>query len=348
MTLYTRSPKAGATWYAEERVNGVREKFCTKTSDKVEAKKVAEKHFASVLLGIETPSRAKRSQRLDMEQLEASYSIFAADIDGKTREGNLNSLKAARREAGVDDPSIMSPETWVVYKAKKLEGKQGAEKASALRSLRSCETKIRSLFRKDIRPLYGNLPERLVAFLSQPKTKAPPVSYTLPPKALIDRTWELSRELATLAPRAHSAFIMAATGGLRVKEILGFRQEWVFGANCKLTKPEPTLTIPGSENLFQTKSRKARTIPVGKAFLAAACEGITESAIATLNTWMKDKVGWTTQKGAHELRKLYGAQVATGYGLYVAQRLLGHSDPSITAAYYADLCEVPRVVVREG
>jgi hypothetical protein len=30
---------------------------------------------------------------------------------------------------------------------------------------------------------------------------------------------------------------------------------------------------------------------------------------------MKDKVGWTTQKGAHELRKLYGAQIkpqATG------------------------------------
>lgn len=343
MTLYTRSPKAGATWYAEERVNGVREKFCTKTSNKAEAKKAAEKHFAGVLLGVETPNKSKRSQKLDMEQLEASYSVFAADCEESTRDGNINSLKAARREAGVDDPSIMSPETWALYKAKKLKGKQGEEKASALRSLRSCETKIRSLFRKDIRPLYGNLPEKLVQFLSQPKTKAPPVSYTLPPKALIDKTWELSKELAVLAPKSYAAFIKAVTGGLRVKEIKAYKKAWVNGCDSK-----PELTIPGSESLFQTKSRKSRTIPLGEVFLSVACEGITEHDIEALNKWMKDKVGWTTQKGAHELRKLYGAQVATGYGLYVAQRLLGHSDPSVTAAYYADLCEVPRVVVREG
>jgi len=348
MTLYTRSPKPGATWYAEERVNGVREKHCTGTSDKAEAKKIAEKHFAGVLLGVEPPSGAKRSQRLDVEQLEASYTVFAADIDAKTREGNINSLKAVRRETGIDDPAILSPETWVKYKAIKLEGKEGAAKASALRSLRSCETKIRSLFRKDIRPLYGNLPEKLVQFLSQPKTKAPPVSYTLPPQALIERTWELSKELAALAPKAHAAFIMAITGGLRVKEILGYREAWVSGCDYKLIPAEPVLTIPGSENLFQTKSRKSRTIPLGKAFLAAACECITEGDVTTLNKWLKDKVGWTTQKGAHELRKLYGAQVATGYGLYVAQRLLGHSDPSVTSDYYADLCEVPRVVVRES
>ena len=64
---------------------------------------------------------------------------------------------------------------------------------------------------------------------------------------------------------------------------------------------------------------------------------------------MKNKVGWTTQKGAHELRKLYGAQISHRLrGLYVAERLLGHRDPSVTAGYYADLCEVPKVVVRES
>jgi integrase len=45
---------------------------------------------------------------------------------------------------------------------------------------------------------------------------------------------------------------------------------------------------------------------------------------------------------------LTGLRLATGYGLYVAERLLGHSDPSVTADYYADLCEVPKVVVRES
>jgi cephalosporin-C deacetylase-like acetyl esterase len=45
---------------------------------------------------------------------------------------------------------------------------------------------------------------------------------------------------------------------------------------------------------------------------------------------------------------LTGIRLATGYGLYVAERLLGHSDPSVTADYYADLCEVPKVVVRKS
>ena len=43
-----------------------------------------------------------------------------------------------------------------------------------------------------------------------------------------------------------------------------------------------------------------------------------------------------------------GLRLATGYGLYVAERLLGHRDPSVTADYYADLCEVPKVGVRES
>ena len=55
----------------------------------------------------------------------------------------------------------------------------------------------------------------------------------------------------------------------------------------------------------------------------------------------------TTYKGVHEMRMLYGAQIATGYGLYVAQKLLGHTDPKITSDYYAALCSIPDVQVRE-
>ena len=47
------------------------------------------------------------------------------------------------------------------------------------------------------------------------------------------------------------------------------------------------------------------------------------------------------------MRKLFGAQIATGYGLYVAQKLLGHTDPKITSDYYAALCSIPDVKVRE-
>ena len=55
-----------------------------------------------------------------------------------------------------------------------------------------------------------------------------------------------------------------------------------------------------------------------------------------------------TYKGVHEMRKLYGAQNATGYGLYVARKLLGHTDPKITSDYYAALCSIPDVEMRKN
>jgi hypothetical protein len=46
---------------------------------------------------------------------------------------------------------------------------------------------------------------------------------------------------------------------------------------------------------------------------------------------------------AHELRKLYGAEVASEFGIYAAQKLLGHKDPRLTSARYASLTELPDV-----
>ena len=42
-----------------------------------------------------------------------------------------------------------------------------------------------------------------------------------------------------------------------------------------------------------------------------------------------------------------GLRLATGYGLYVAERLLGQRDSSVTAGYYAALRDVPKVGVPE-
>jgi integrase len=41
------------------------------------------------------------------------------------------------------------------------------------------------------------------------------------------------------------------------------------------------------------------------------------------------------------LRKQFGSYVATAFGLYQAQKLLGHSSPQITSDYYASLVELP-------
>jgi integrase len=52
-----------------------------------------------------------------------------------------------------------------------------------------------------------------------------------------------------------------------------------------------------------------------------------------------------SDKRIHELRKLYGSQVARIGGLHAAQHLLGHMDYSTTDRYYAD--PGAKVVVNE-
>jgi hypothetical protein len=43
------------------------------------------------------------------------------------------------------------------------------------------------------------------------------------------------------------------------------------------------------------------------------------------------------------LRKEFGSLVATQFGLFHAQKLLGHSTPVVTAAFYAGLTSLPDV-----
>jgi integrase len=44
----------------------------------------------------------------------------------------------------------------------------------------------------------------------------------------------------------------------------------------------------------------------------------------------------TAEKPLHELRKEFGSQLADKHGIYVASRMLRHSDIAVTAAHYID------------
>jgi integrase len=62
----------------------------------------------------------------------------------------------------------------------------------------------------------------------------------------------------------------------------------------------------------------------------------------TLIAWLRNK-GITDSKPCHLLRKEFGSYVATSFGLFAAQRLLGHSSPSVTEAFYAGLTNLPEL-----
>jgi integrase len=53
--------------------------------------------------------------------------------------------------------------------------------------------------------------------------------------------------------------------------------------------------------------------------------------------------GIVDDKPCHLLRKEFGSYVATSFGLFYAQKLLGHSSPEVTSSYYAGLTNLPEL-----
>jgi integrase len=68
--------------------------------------------------------------------------------------------------------------------------------------------------------------------------------------------------------------------------------------------------------------------------------------IRVVNLWLRER-GVEAEakfgKPLHRLRKQFGSELATSHGIYVTQKLLGHSSPTITAKHYAALTELPNL-----
>ena len=119
---------------------------------------------------------------------------------------------------------------------------------------------------------------------------------------------------------------------------------------------------------FQPKNRQTRVIPVPKKILDELSEfkragdpfivpGLTPKtyyrATAPVNLayrcddshralveWLRLQ-GVNDSKPCHRLRKEFGSAVATTFGLFAAQKMLGHSSPLVTEAHYAGLTNLP-------
>ena len=61
-----------------------------------------------------------------------------------------------------------------------------------------------------------------------------------------------------------------------------------------------------------------------------------------LAAWLRQR-GITDAKPCHLLRKQFGSYVASSFGLFHAQKFLGHSSPAVTEAYYAGLTNLPQL-----
>lgn len=166
-------------------------------------------------------------------------------------------------------------------------------------------------------------------------------------------------------PGSYAAVLLALGVGMRANEIDKCRWSW-FQYNAKGEcfveikeesdfKPKGgsarVIKIPREVHQALTDTRKDLASP----FVLGGQENKADSVIAgenyrspepleTANAWLRARgIEAAKKKGnpLHRLRKQFGSELATGFGLFAAQKALGHSSPSVTAKYYSAQTEQP-------
>jgi len=165
-------------------------------------------------------------------------------------------------------------------------------------------------------------------------------------------------------PEAYCAILLGLGLGLRANEIDKARWSWVKFSD----QGEAFLEIR-SEDDFEPKGGSLRVIRLpqelheeltkcrrdagspyilgGMPSRAVERNGFgyrRREILRVVHHWLRERgveAGEARSNPLHRLRKQFGSEVATGFGLFAAQKLLGHSSPTVTAKYYAAQTELP-------
>lgn len=268
---------------------------------------------------------------------------------------NLKTREAAEGAS----TSLLTADIVKGYQDKMIKGLKGEKEQRARRSANSTLVQARSIFARYIMAdkLYPNLPD-ISGFLNVRALPAVPKTFRF---ELIDewcqKVFANLPELRENDPAAYLYVRLAAGLGLRAREISEARISWIVGAKGgRMLFVQPTETwIP--------KGRKERKIPLGEDIyhdIVALTDGSEwivpaenanqrkEGISKRVCVWMT-ALGWPFDKKVHELRRWFGAQVATQTGsLFDAQRVLGHASHETTNQYYADLVKPPEFTITMG
>ena len=164
-------------------------------------------------------------------------------------------------------------------------------------------------------------------------------------------------------PDAYAALLLGIGVGLRANEIDKARWSWL-----KLDRSDECFVEVGEESDFKPKGGMMRRIKIQQdvydALVALRIDkaspyivvGIEREASASgegyrQHTTLRTVSAWLRLRGVeknilrghplHRLRGQFGSEIATHFGLFAAQKLLGHSSPTVTAKYYAAQTELP-------
>jgi hypothetical protein len=195
-----------------------------------------------------------------------------------------------------------------------------------------------------------------------PKAPAPPKTERQPHEKA--KRWK-EPDFRLPQPGAYVLLLLELGLGLRRHEADKAQWDWFFtdanGRHYLEVKSTP---------YFTPKSKENRVIPVEKLLynaMEAAREQLSPFVVLgrlpkryeagqepknlvyrcdqhhrTLALWLR-RHGIADEKPCHTLRKEFGSYVATAFGLFHAQRMLGHSSPQVTEQFYAGLTQLPEL-----
>ena len=365
LRIYRRA--GNSVWRLRIRRDGADKTWSLQTADLPTAHERAVEKAASIMSSedawdteMNRLGGARNSVRLG-EIIDCFINDPAPRTSQATREEYIRSLRLLVREAlGIKPEMVdrvfvrqLTGKLVRRFQAKRLAGiPEGTGREKKKNTANSVLGNARGVFaRRVIRSkIYPQLPD-LTSFLEAPDLPAIKVVYRY---ETMDR-WcrrviDQAHTLRESDPAAYLMFRLCAECGLRRTEAGMARKNWLDTHRGQrviyvqatpewLPKGRAERRVPLPEDLYHD------LIALGDGsdyLLPAQSDNMRRRGVGRrLAVWFDD-LGWPFEKKVHELRKWFGAQIATQTGsLFATQRILGHSRVETTNQYYSDLTEMP-------
>lgn len=306
--------KRGASYYFKKQIDGRRVQVCTGKNTIAAAREFLAKWEAQHCGQVST----------SIAQLISVYKQSSKHLTRHTVASNVSSLRAVLRTLSLPESAPcwrLTREAAVNFQEARVAAGRSPQGINSTLRQAKCVLRTRSEL---------PLPD-FAGFLGVPRLRCIQRQWSPPNESVISQTQGALSTLAREDPQAWAAFVLAFYLGLRKSEVLNFDQSWIKDGYVVI-----------GDSSFTPKSGRARVVPIPPGLDLSGLPKVSDPAIRRLNKWLRSQ-GWDGRMAIHELRKYYGSQVTRQCGLFVAQRLLGHSEPSTTAASYAALLDLPKL-----
>lgn len=290
---------------------------------------------------------AKRIRELNGEAIERARDAYRAKAreTGRTDSGIQNTLAKMLRNAA----ACFSVEARAVMQRKGFVADNpfaGIRRTQEIQPVSPLPRAVVDRIYKEAHLLRDGDPKAVAVKLKQRKAGRAPIDFRTP------------------HPAAYAALLLAIGAGLRANEIDKARWSWLM-----LNESGDCFVEIGAESDFMPKGGSLRRVKIQQSvydaltalrtdmaspYILGGAERETESengetyrcpnALRTVSAWLRTRgveKGRARGNPLHCLRKQFGSEVATAFGLFAAQKLLGHSSPTVTARYYAAQTELP-------